>query len=341
MPDKFIADFLVRSTVSLTGESKKLSYSAPDGSYEVHISDSAASDDADANLKIQVIFQAEDIDQAEELARRTLRKFLHLLSFVTNSQFRIHRLLRLINWTPGLEQRDAYFYSSAYGEPPIEALSAGLLKTVENLQKEGPNALAEAALMWFANGVGASTMEDQFQYFWFVVETVAVATKSTAKVTDKCQKCGGGLVCSSCGKVSEHRPFEKQAIRALFERLGFSEEVIEFFFHIRNALMHGEAREAIEETLTARQPKFSFAKAVDFIGKAAFGAVQIAFTNGGKSLQPGEMLFPSTYVPQKMTGKFRMTIEVPGDINDPKIEDVMMPTISLVPAEGVGAKPKQ
>ncbi|KAA3451507.1 hypothetical protein C7I87_05625 [Mesorhizobium sp. SARCC-RB16n] len=339
MPDRFIADFLVESNIVLTNESKKLSYPAPNGEYEVHISDAKASDDPDASLNMQVILHAEDIDEAEEQARPILRKFLHLLSFVTNSQFRIHRLVRLVNWTPGVERREAYFYSSAYSEPPIQALTSGLLRTVENLQKEGPNPLAEAALMWFANGVGASTMEDQFQYFWFVVETVAVGTKSAMKVTDKCQKCGGGLVCSSCGKASEHRPFGKQVIRTLFERLGFAEEVIEFFFYIRNALMHGEAREVIEEKLTARQPKFSFEKAVDFIGKAAFGAAQMAFTHGQRSVKPGQMLFPSTYVSRKMTGKFRMIIGVEGDVNDPKIEDVMMPEISLVPIGSVGSNP--
>ena len=339
MPDRFIADFLVESDIVLTREDKKLYYVHPNGDYEIHVSDAKAGEKPGANLSMQVILQSGNLDEAEEQARQIIRRFLHLLSFVTSTQFRIHRLVRLVDWTPGLKQRQAYIYSPEYEGPPIEALSNGLLSTVVNLQKVGSSPLSETALRWFANGVGVTIMEDQFQYFWFVVETVAVATKSSNKVADKCPHCGGGLVCSACGKVSEHKPFEKQAIRALLERLKFGEEVIDFFFQIRHALLHGVAREKIEAKLVAKQPNVSFAKAVDLIAKAAFRAVLLTFLGDTKSLQPGEMLYPSTYVSWKLTGRADVVIGVGGDTNNPKIEDVMMPEISIVSGEEGGTKP--
>lgn len=339
MADRFIADFLVDSDIVLTKEDKKLYYLHPNGDYEVHLSDAKEGGQPGASLSVQVILQSGSLDEAEEQAREILRKFLHLLSFVTNSQFRIHRLVRLLKWTPGVKQRQAYFYSPGHDEPTIHALSKSLLSTVANLQKEGPNPLAETALKWFANGIGATIMEDQFQYFWFVVETVAVATKSPDKVTDKCQTCRGDLVCSACGKVLEHRPFGKQAIQALFERLRFGEEVIDFFFEIRNALMHGETREAIEARLVDKQAEFSFDKAVNFIASAAFKSVLLTFACDKETFQPGEMLYPSSYVSWKMSAKFHMTIGVGGDVNSPKIEDVMMPKISIIPVKDEGTKP--
>jgi hypothetical protein len=84
------------------------------------------------------------------------------------------------------------------------------------LQAHSPNPRLRRAMKWFANGVSTRFYDDQFVYFWLVVELIAQNAKDPTPVPDKCPKCQGPLFCETCKTVPTHRPYQKQAIEQLF-----------------------------------------------------------------------------------------------------------------------------
>ncbi|MCK1407878.1 methylamine utilization protein MauJ [Bradyrhizobium sp. 76] len=214
-----------------------------------------------------------------------------------------------------------------YRDQP-EAITAELLESVKELQRSPSSVAVDRALRWYSAGVGSALMEDQFQYFWFVLELIAETTTDKRVVADKCQKCRSDLICPSCDEVSTHRPFQKQRIEALLTRLKISSQIQGDLFDIRNGLMHGRAREQIEESIQEREPDFEFAKAVDFAGRTAFMAIFNAF--GIKQSQLDRLVFaaPETFVSRAMVMKAHLIIGMHGDPADPQLKDVVLPTIT-------------
>jgi hypothetical protein len=141
----------------------------------------------------------------------------------------------------------------------------------------------------------------------------ATATKESELVADKCQKCRGDLYCEACKEISKHRPFDKQAIEIFLTKTGLSVQLIDDFFYVRNNLMHGEPREKIEAKIKSRDSNFEFNKIIDLMEH-----------------QP-KFLQVSTYVDWKRSVTAHIIIGVPGDPNNPKIEDLHLPTISFKP----------
>jgi hypothetical protein len=94
---------------------------------------------------------------------------------------------------------------------------------------------------------------------------IAEITKETSPVSDKCQRCHTDLFCPSCNTISEHRPFAKQAIEALLNRLNVARGRQRDLLYIRNGIMHGRSREEIEEEIRQNEPTFEIGQAVDFI----------------------------------------------------------------------------
>jgi hypothetical protein len=173
-------------------------------------------------------------------------------------------------------------------------------------------------------------MEDQFQLFWFVIELIAVSKKEPELVADKCQKCREELYCEACNEISKHRPFEKQAIEILLNKSGLPQQLIDDLFYVRNNLMHGEPREKIEAKVKSREPSFEFHQIVDWIGKVAWTVILNAFVKPPGEHQP-LFLQVSTYVNWKRSVTAHIIIGVGGDPNNPKIEGLHLPTISLTP----------
>jgi hypothetical protein len=202
------------------------------------------------------------------------------------------------------------------------------------LHQWGVSPTHATALRWYSAGVNSKTMEDQFQLFWFVVELIAVSNKQPELVADKCQKCRGELYCDTCKEISRHRPFEKQAIEVLLGKTGVAERLIDDLFYVRNNLLHGEPREKIEANIKSRDANFEFHKIIDLIGRIAWTVILNAFPKPAGEHLP-QFLQVNTYVDWKRSVTAHIIIGVGGDPNDPKIENVHLPTISFV------AHPKQ
>ena len=280
---------------------------------------------------MQTIVDAPDLDQAEELAEKELRKFLRLLSFITNHPYRLSRKIRLIDWPPGLSTREQNVYAEEPPQDPEKALSSGLLDTARLMHSSGTSEPLDRALRWYSAAVASQMMEDQFLFFWFVPELIAVATRSTERVPDKCQQCCNDLYCTTCGQVPTHRPFPKKAIEDLLSRICPDGVGLDQLFIVRNALLHGERERPLKKIRTT-YPDVEFHHIVDMAGKLAWTAILNAFRLPPGTHQP-EFLMVNTYVNWKLTAKAHITIGTTSDPNKPRLEDVGSVEISIVPAD--------
>ena len=334
---RWLYDHRVQSTLGLDPEGTKLRYVHPEKIFEVHISEKPAAENSDEDLSVQIILSAPDIDAAEKETQNALQKFLHLLSFITSCPFKITRRLSLIDWTPGLSIRDLYAYGPKDDGEKIAGISSEILDTATMLHSWGSSPLLDTSLRWYSAGVRSKIMEDQFQFFWFVIELIATATESSSKVPDKCPRCGGHLFCTTCQEVPHHRPFEKQKIAALLDAQQLPRQMIDDLFYVRNTLLHGTPREIIEDQIQKRDLEFSFDKIVDLAGRLAWNVIFNTFEKPAAGLYTPRFLQVNTYVDWNMTMKAHMKMGVQGDPLDPQIEGVTLPTISLIRPE----KPKE
>jgi hypothetical protein len=326
---RWLADYLVESELLLKADADKVTYLHPEGLFEVHLRNAPLGADGTGFLSVQMIVPAADIQTAERSTQVHLDEFLHLLSFITSTSYRISRPLHLTDWTPGQHERQQYVYTRHTEHEVFNELSTELFDTAHLLQTWGVTPVLERSLRWYSAAVRARVMDDQFQFFWFVIELISEATKTTARVPDRCPKCGGELYCNSCQNISTHRPFPTQAIRSLLETLNIPSEIIDDLFTIRNGLMHGETRQAIEEKIQKRVATFTFDKTVDIIGKCAWTAILNTFVKPPGVHNP-QFLHVSTFVDWHMSAKAHLKVFIPGDVNDPKIENVVLPTVSIV-----------
>jgi hypothetical protein len=105
----WLADYRVESKLILPSDNPEIYYTSSDGSYEVTVTNANDADmRPDEALALHLILHAENIEIAETLALEKARNFLGILSFVTSFGFRIARKRLLIDWTPGVERRDAF-----------------------------------------------------------------------------------------------------------------------------------------------------------------------------------------------------------------------------------------
>ena len=149
--------------------------------------------------------------------------------------------------------------------------------------------------------------DDQFMNFWFALEIVAEFQKSTEKVPDRCPQCQSPRYCESCKMHPVHRPYPKQAIRALLKAVDkeCDDAIIERLDKTRNSLMHGSTLKEIEDSLP--QPHEQI---VDILGRLLWRALIHQF--------PSEMFdgtlamgYPSTYIHRTFHGMAHMQTVVP------------------------------
>lgn len=149
-------------------------------------------------------------------------------------------------------------------------------------------------------------------------------------MTDKCQRCRGDLFCPACNAISEHRPFPKQAIEALFTKLNVSKEKQRDLFKIRNGIVHGRTRSEVEAEIRADQPEFEISDAIDFIWQTAFMAILNALKIPQSRIDHLAFGAPDSIVTRTLTFKALMHIGMKGDPNEPRLEDVVVPEVTAI-----------
>ncbi|MCK1311609.1 MULTISPECIES: methylamine utilization protein MauJ [unclassified Bradyrhizobium] len=330
----WIADFWIESTLVLPTSQPELRLKLPD--CEVAFQNAKQSALTSEALSAQIVLQADNIADAEELANRRIREILDVLSFTTSSAFKISRPRFLMDWTPGLTIRQQYAYGHDNLADRWPDLRPEHLHTLAEIESLSSIRTLKAPLRWYGAGTRASIAEDQFQYFWLALELIAEITKTSDRVTDKCQRCRGDLFCPACNAISEHRPFPKQAIEALLTKLNVSKERQRDLFKVRNGIIHGRTRSEIEAVIRADQPEFEISKAIDFMWQTAFMAILNALKIPQSKIDRLAFGAPDSIVSRTLTFKAHMHIGMKGDPNEPRLEDVVVPEVTAVRVNGRG-----
>jgi hypothetical protein len=330
---KWMFDYRVESDLRVDTKEEKLVYHHPDGLFEAHISNAPDGSPENEVLAVQIIFRAATLKEAEQFIPPHFDAFLYILSFATNTGYRLVRPVCLVDWTPGVLEREMYMYAKDTTRDVPDVLSSNILASVNTLKTFRATDSVRSALHWYAAAVRSRAgMEAQFHMFWLALELIAQSTKPLDKVSDKCQRCRSELYCPKCEQISQHRPFPRQAIETLLSKIGLSEILVEDLFHTRNGLMHGGSKDVIEASIQARDPNFQFDKGVDLIGRASWSAILNAFEkpDGNHNLS---LLTVDTHVDWTVTGKFHIIMGMGGDPNYPKVEDLKLPTVEVIGAD--------
>jgi hypothetical protein len=196
-----LADFVLDSDLCLKADRRPLTLNDPKGRFSVTLSNASKAEYAvpDAVLSAQVIFDTDLVlvtkfREIRELATNLLEEALSVLTYTTNRKFVPRTLKRLIDWTPGLVERDAMIYTETpewdLAEP---ALDEAYICTAERMLSMQAGQAHQAAMRWHRIAVQEGNLEQQFSYFWFALEIVAEALKGPERVPSRCPRCQGAL----------------------------------------------------------------------------------------------------------------------------------------------------
>lgn len=281
-------------------------------------------------LDVRFLLDAVDLGAAESAASETVEEIAHTLSFVSSLSVRVDRSIFLIDWQPGVKERDQYVYGHYPHIDPTDALDATMWATVKAVSEHEVTAAKRSALRWHTRATRAPTFEDRFLYHFFAIEILAASEKFAGKVVDKCPTCRGDLACPNpdCGKP-EHKPFPKQKIGLLLAELGASAPLIDGLLDLRNLLSHGEERKEINKHMQKHGADFALEKAVAIIAEISLAAIHRALALPDYD-PPLNFYYRDDFENVTMTPRAHTMIGLPGDPNEPNIYEVWMPQLSMI-----------
>lgn len=307
------ANFEVVSGVSVVADDLVLTINDPRGAFKARIKNIPRSEfTTPFLLSIQIYFEAENLEDAKDVAEDVLANCLNMLAFTTGSGFRKHRIRQIVDAeasSKGAMRNVLMWGERIEYEDPQPFLRDENANSIERLLEFDVPPAIRRALRWYRLGIDATAPDDQFTYFWFALEIVAEFQKPTAKVHDKCPHCQSALYCEKCGTHPEHRPYAKQAIRALM--MAADEEcddaTVDLLDKTRNGLMHGATLRENESSLP--DPHQSV---VDTLGRVLWKALVRQFP---KEMFNGTLVMgmPSTYVHYKVDAVAHIQTFVPFD----------------------------
>lgn len=218
---RFVANFEIGSDVSVVADDLVLTINDPSGAFKARIRNIPRSEyTTPFLLSLHIYFDAPDLEQAKEVAEDIMANCLNMLAFTTGSGFRKNRIRQVMDAetsSMGAMRNVLMWGEKVEYEDPQPFLGEDNARSIERLLDHDVSPAIRRALRWYRLGVDASSPDDQFTYFWFALEIVAELQKSTEKVHDKCPHCQSKLYCEKCEKHPSHRPYAKQAIRALMK----------------------------------------------------------------------------------------------------------------------------
>lgn len=307
-----VANFEVASDLSVVADGQVLNICDPRKAFKALIRNIPRSEfTTPFLLSVHIYFDAETLNEASDAADDHLATCLNMLAFTTGSCFRKHRIRQIVDAEPPKgAMRDIRMWGDRIEyDDPQPFLDAEHAKTIERLLEFDVPPAIRRALRWYRLGIDASAPDDQFAYFWFALEIVAEFQKPTVKVNDKCPHCRSALYCEKCETHPQHKPYAKQAIRALLMKADerCDDATVDLLDKTRNSLMHGGTLEEIEGSLP--DPHESI---VDTLGRLLWRALVIQFPREmfDGSLVMGE---PTTYLHYKTTAVAHIQTVVPVD----------------------------
>lgn len=327
---KCLADFVVRSELAVSEPDQQLRLHHQSGEFELRIANIASSAENEAhNLSVYLIFDAPNLATAKDIALQHIIEAMNALTMVTGFRFEYVRLIKVIDWTPGVSTRQARVFETfdpdAY---PQRILNHEYLESVAKILSLKLQPEAKRAMRWFRLGVGGESADEIFQFFWFALEITASLLKPTEKVNDRCSTCHGPLYCEKCDEYPTHRPYPKQAIRALVEKIvrSHDRDVFADLDTARNALMHGLDLIDVETELGVNSGYL-----VDILGNVTREALFL--------LLPADVVdesfllaIPSTYVKEHIVLAATILCHLTeGPDGEPNLSDFSSPKISLIP----------
>ena len=219
-------------------------------------------------LCLRILLDAPDFGTAEEVGNDKATRFVRCLSFCASTPCQMHRMTRIVDWTTGLQEREAQIVTSHRGHDlPYKVIDTELLRTVEGIISLNIREEVFQALKWHYYGVLSEYTDEQFQYFWLSLETLVQVNGDATKVSDLCAQCRSPLYCKKCRTHPTHRPYPKQKIERLFNKINPSigQKVFEDASQIRNIISHGSDVSAFVQTT-----EIDFNGLVDAMGQMSF-----------------------------------------------------------------------
>jgi hypothetical protein len=316
-----LADFVLDSDLCLKENSGPFTLDSQDGSYSVIFSN-AEHDPAllDSVLSAQLIFEAASIEEAREPAQRKISEALNFLTYATNRKFVLRALKRIVDWTPGLVQRQVLIYVETpewdVAEPALDNI---FLDTAQRLMAMGAGEIQQTAMRWYRLAIQSENIEEQFSYFWFALEIAAEALKGTEKVPSKCPKCQSPLLCEKCGEHPTHRRYSGEAIQQVIQLVHptGSDEVFKTLQLIRHTLMHGGRIASILDQLPCDEQE-----ATNKLSYVTWNAISRMFNKADPSPEQSMTFgYVDNVVRRKIVGSAHVVVGMPGDPNNPRISD--------------------
>ncbi|MEZ5654389.1 MAG: hypothetical protein R3E04_00635 [Sphingobium sp.] len=307
-----VANFEVAAGVSVVADDKVLSIRDPQNTFRALIRNIPRSKfTTPFLLSVHIYFDAEALDDAADVAEDHLATCLNMLAFTVGSGFRKHRIRQIVDGEPSRGAvRDIRMWGDRIEyDDPQPFLETEHAKTIEHLLEFDIPPALRRAMRWYRLGIDASAPDDQFTYFWFALEILAEFQKPKVKVNDKCPHCQSPLYCEKCETHPQHRPYAKQAIRALLIEADneCDEATVALLDKTRNSLMHGATLREIERSLP--DPHESV---VDTLGKLLFKALVRQFP---VEMFDGSLMMgvPNTYLHYTATAVAHIQTVVPQD----------------------------
>lgn len=322
---RFMGNWEVESDIILPEDTAYIRHDHPQGLYTAFFRNIPEKRNELTYLSMQLIFDAPSIKEAKSVGEIIAKHFLEYLSFASNLKARLRGILHIFNWEQdGKQIREALYFSRSHpnSDAPYDALDKELLDTIALLQTHPLEPRLKRALKWFSTALAARSPDDQFTYFWFVVEVVAQLAKESTRVPDKCPTCKAPLYCPDCQATPLHRPYPKQAIEQLFHKV-INDHPAAFYAvasDARNMLLHGEEVTAIEAKHNVEFPVL-----VNHLGQLAWYAILNQF---GPAIVGKKVYFCQTnsFVNYYITGNalvqigFVPTFDNPDPAFFPKVE---------------------
>lgn len=305
-----VANYEIKSDVSVIEDDLWLKFKHPKGLYRARIRNITRKDfSTPFLLALHLTFETPSLQEAKAIADERLADCLNILALVTASTFVRHRIRQIVDCTPGDPMRSILFWGDAIGnEDPQPILNNRFMDSVERLLAFDTPPAIRRALRWYRLGINATNPDDQYQYFWFALEILAVYQEAPEKVADKCPDCKSDLFCKTCEKYPLHKPYPKQKIRALIKAVDKEvvDSTVDLLDETRNALMHGKTLKEIEEKLPKPHEEI-----VDVLGRILFNALVYQFPTEVKENVIATN--PTTYVHRTLTGIATIQTIVPVD----------------------------